>query len=173
MKTIIILSKLLFIFLFFLICSNLIFAQTKKEKILDKRIDSLASVIKNLNNRIIILESRTAGLEKGNSRLSAERLYQESIFANKDVIINEIMNLSANAYQFRIRPKSMGGGGGSFEGYKIPGTMDTTGNAFYESEVYPEKIIFTGTSKLNYGTIKFKLDEKGKTEQLESTGEFK
>ncbi|MDI6803558.1 MAG: hypothetical protein QME58_06895 [Bacteroidota bacterium] len=173
MKTTGIFLRLLLILLFILISSNLILAQTKKEKILERRVDSLANVIKNLNNRIIILEGRTADIEKGRYVISAERLYQESIIASKNMIISEIMHLSASAYQFRIRPKSMGGGGGSFEGFQISSNMNTTENAFYTSEVFSEKIIFTGTSKLNYGTIKFKLDEKGKTEQLECTGEFK
>lgn len=90
----------------------------------------------------------------------------------KNMIISEIMNLSASAYQFRIRPKSMGGGGGSFEGFQISSNMDTTENAFYKSKVFPDEIIFTGFSKLNYGSIKFKLNDKGKTEELECTGEF-
>lgn len=140
---------------------------------LEKRVDSLTNIVKNLNNRIVLLEARMVDLEKGKYIMSAERLYQESIIANKDMIISEIMNLSAMAYQYRIRPKTMGGGGGSFEGFQISSNMKTTENAYYESEVFPEKIIFTGTSKLKYGTIKFKLDEKGKTEQLECTGEFK
>lgn len=173
MKSTSVSSRLFPILLFILVCCNFILAQTKKEKILEGRVDSLALVVKNLNNRIIILEARTSDLEKGKYGISAERLYLESIIANKDMVISEIINLSANAYQYRIRPKTMGGGDGSFEGYKIPSKLDTTENAFYEAEVYSEKIIFTGTSKLNYGRIKYNLGEKGKTEELECTGEFK
>ena len=36
----------------------------------------------------------------------------QSIQANKDAIINDLNNLAANAYQYRIRPTTMGGGGG-------------------------------------------------------------
>ena len=37
----------------------------------------------------------------------------QSINANRDAIISDITNMAANAYQYRIRPVSMGGGGGA------------------------------------------------------------
>src|SRR5216684_5524943 len=58
-----------------------------------------------------------------------------SVQSNKDAIVNDLNNLAANAYQFRIRPGTMGGGGGNFTGYSVPlvfrpnenGTYTTTG----------------------------------------------
>ena len=41
----------------------------------------------------------------------------------RDVVINDIYNLSAHAYQYRIRPKEMGGGDGSYFGYTLPPKM--------------------------------------------------
>ncbi len=38
----------------------------------------------------------------------------QSIGAQRDAIISDITNLAANAYQHRIRPASMGGGGGAY-----------------------------------------------------------
>ena len=35
-----------------------------------------------------------------------------SVQSNKDAIINDLNNLAANAFQFRIRPITMGGGSG-------------------------------------------------------------
>ena len=62
----------------------------------------------------------------------------QSIQANKDAIINDINNIAANAYQFRIRPTSMGGGGGAYntakgaaEDYKIPSKMSSNDNGEY------------------------------------------
>jgi hypothetical protein len=61
-----------------------------------------------------------------------------SIQANKDAIINDINNLAANAYQFRIRPVSMAGGSGDYSGglgYKIPFKMSSNDNATYTCAV--------------------------------------
>ena len=37
----------------------------------------------------------------------------QSVSSNKDGLTNDLNNLSANAYQFKILPSSMGGGGNS------------------------------------------------------------
>src|SRR5512140_466022 len=56
----------------------------------------------------------------------------QSIQSNKDAIINDINNLAANAYQYRIRPVSMGGGGGAdYTGWSIPVKMSSNENATY------------------------------------------
>ena len=55
----------------------------------------------------------------------------QSIESNKDAMVNDINNINAHAYQYFIRPVSMGGGGGSFTGYKIPTKMSSNDNATY------------------------------------------
>src|SRR3972149_2862047 len=55
----------------------------------------------------------------------------QSIQANKDAIINDLNNISAHAYQFKIRPSSMGGGQGSYSGYAIPRKMASNENGTY------------------------------------------
>ena len=55
----------------------------------------------------------------------------QSISSNKDAVINDLNNLFANAYQYRIRPTSMGGGGGSYVAYTIPGTLSLNENGKY------------------------------------------
>jgi hypothetical protein len=68
--------------------------------------------------------------------------------ANKDAIINDINNICANAYQYRIRPTSMGGGGGStYVGYTIPFKMSSNDNATYSCGTPgAATITVTGTS---------------------------
>jgi hypothetical protein len=56
-----------------------------------------------------------------------------SVGANSDAIQNDIMNIAAHADQYRIRPVSMGGGGGDFTGYLLPTRLATTGNGYYDS----------------------------------------
>ena len=60
------------------------------------------------------------------------QLFQSgSIGANQDAMVNDMMNIAAHAEQFRIRPESMGGGGGSLENYVLPERLATTGNGTY------------------------------------------
>ncbi len=73
-----------------------------------------------------------------------------SIQANKDAIINDLNNLAANSYQFRIRPTTMGGGGGSYTGYAIPTKMLSNDNATYSIVANTGALItLKGTSSQN------------------------
>jgi hypothetical protein len=92
----------------------------------------------------------------------------------KDHIINDINNLGANAYQYRIHPLSDGGGGGTYLGYQIPRTIyvptqrfyyvDTTGGFSYRViYVYSDSIIFEGRYQNHHnGAIQVNIDSEGK-----------
>jgi hypothetical protein len=54
-----------------------------------------------------------------------------AIQANKDAITNDLNNIMANAYQYRIRTTSMGGGNNSYAGYAIPTRLSSNSNATY------------------------------------------
>jgi hypothetical protein len=70
--------------------------------------------------------------------------------ANKDGVTSSLVNIAANAYQFRIRPLTMGGGGGSYALYTIPQKMQGDDNGAY---VYTTPgaatAVFTGTSRMD------------------------
>ena len=86
-----------------------------------------------------------------------------TVQANKDAIINDLNNLAANAYQYRIRPTTMGGGGGGYTGYAIPTKLATNENATYAAgSISATSITFTGTSGQGYGTVIAVLDSTGK-----------
>ena len=71
----------------------------------------------------------------------------QSVGANRDAIIADLTNLAANAYQYRIRPTTMGGGGGSYSGYTIPPSLATNENGSYSlGTVGTTSVTFTGTS---------------------------
>jgi hypothetical protein len=73
-----------------------------------------------------------------------------SIESNRDAIIADLGNLSAHAYEFYIRPVSMGGGGGDFKNYFIPAKMAVNENATYSVISADNKQIkFTGESISN------------------------
>jgi hypothetical protein len=78
----------------------------------------------------------------------------QSIQSNKDAIINDINNLAASAYQFRIRPVSMAGGGGAYNtskgasaAFTIPVKMSSNENAIYTiAAPAADQVVITGTS---------------------------
>ena len=86
-----------------------------------------------------------------------------TVQANKDAIINDLNNLAANAYQYRIRPTTMGGGGGGYTGYTIPTKLSSNENAAYTvGSISATSMTFTGTSTQGYGTVIAVLDSTGK-----------
>src|SRR6202142_3865324 len=78
-----------------------------------------------------------------------------SIQANKDGVTSSLVNIAANAYQYRIRPTTMGGGGGAYNGgtspgYQIPSRMASDNNGTYTiSSIAAATVVIQGTSSLN------------------------
>ena len=87
-----------------------------------------------------------------------------SIGANQDAMINDVMNISAHADQWRIRPLSMGGGGGAFDGgandpYALPTRMEDTGNGTYNVFGHTEnQISIRGESLIHDGWVELDYD---------------
>jgi len=70
----------------------------------------------------------------------------QSIQSNKDAIIDDINNIAASAYQYRIRPGSMGGGSNSYTNYFIPVRMTSNENGTYTATVGADAITLQGSS---------------------------
>ncbi|MGD0036161.1 MAG: hypothetical protein ABSC53_02565 [Bacteroidota bacterium] len=70
----------------------------------------------------------------------------QSVQANHDAIINDLNNIAANAYQFYIRPASMGGGANSYTNYTIPSRMSSNENGAYTVNANGNTCTITGTS---------------------------
>lgn len=86
-----------------------------------------------------------------------------SISSNKDATINDLNNLFANGYQYRIRPASMGGGGGKYTGYTLPTSLASNENGSYVVKVDDaDHITFTGTSGAGYGTVAVQIGSDGR-----------
>ena len=85
--------------------------------------------------------------------------------ANRDGITASIVNIAANAYQFKIRPTTMGGGSGAYTGYSIPVKMKTDDNGTYAlSSAGATSCVVTGTSSVNSGWVATcTSDDSGKT----------
>ena len=98
-----------------------------------------------------------------------------SVQSNKDAIINDMNNLAANAYQYRIRPTTMGGGGGSYtggNGYSIPTKLVSDDNGSFTATNAAQAVTFVGTSGQGYGTVTAVCDSTGRLGAFTYTGQF-
>ena len=98
----------------------------------------------------------------------------QSVQSNKDAIINDLNNIAAHAYQFRIRPSSMGGGNGAYTGYAIPVKMQTNSNATYASTPAANTVTIVATSAQNTtNTVTVVVDSNGNLGSWTYAGDFK
>ncbi len=85
--------------------------------------------------------------------------------ANKDGVTSGLINAAANAYQYRIRPKTMGGGGGAYTNYLLPSKMSSDDNGVYTvSSATGQAASIVGTSSINSAwTATCNIDSNGIT----------
>ncbi len=85
--------------------------------------------------------------------------------ANKDGVTSSLVNIAANAYQFKIRPTTMGGGGGAYTNYAVPSKMAQDDNGTYAlGTVSSNSIQVKGTSTINTAWVATcTADDTGKT----------
>ena len=85
--------------------------------------------------------------------------------ANKDGVTSSLVNIAANAYQYKIRPTTMGGGGGSYVNYVIPSKMSKDDNGTYTAgTIASNSCGVVGTSTINtVWSATFTADDTGKT----------
>ena len=98
-----------------------------------------------------------------------------SVQSNKDALINDMNALAADAYQFRIRPTTMGGGGGSYaggSGYAIPMKLRSNENGTYSRTNTAQSVTFIGTSGQGYGRVSGVCDSTGHMGNFTYSGEF-
>jgi len=96
-----------------------------------------------------------------------------SVSANKDAIISDLMNLGQFAVRYKMRPEPLGGGGGrSYTGFTIPAKLATNENATYTSVAAPRSLTFTAVSALGHGTITAVLDSTGTMNISAYAGDF-
>jgi hypothetical protein len=92
-------------------------------------------------------------------------MFQSSgISANRDAIIQDLNILVANARGYYMKPKSYGGGGRSYVGYKIPAKIiaSMSENATYDgtgTRPIADGYQFEGVSNTYDGSIIVKVDK--------------
>ncbi len=99
----------------------------------------------------------------------------QSVQANKDALIADLNNIAANAYQYRIRPASLGGGDQAYTGYTIPSKLASNENGTYTTTaVAAQSVNITATAASNSAnTVTAVIDSTGRLTTLAYTGEFK
>jgi len=96
-----------------------------------------------------------------------------SVNANKNAIINDLMNIGQYANRYRLRPEPLGGGGRTYNGFNLPQNLRSNENADYTNYVVtPQSITFTAVSKFGYGNIIVTLDSTGNLGNFSFTGDF-
>jgi hypothetical protein len=97
----------------------------------------------------------------------------QSVQSNRDAIINDLNNLAAQAYQFRIRPASMSGGAGDYTTFTIPTKMATNENGTYTAAPTTNTVVLTAVSAQNpSNTIKVTVDSDGRLGTWVYSGDF-
>ena len=97
----------------------------------------------------------------------------QSVQSNKDAMINDLNNIAAQAYQYRIRPASMGGGQGSYNSFALPTKMATNENGVYAPTASTDEVVILATSAANTGnTITVTVTSEGKLSGWAYTGDF-
>ena len=98
----------------------------------------------------------------------------QSVNSNRDAIIADMVELAADAYQYRIRPRILGGGGGSYLGYSIPTTLQSNDNgSFSVSSSAAAQFAITGVSSQGFGTVTATFGSDGRMATAPTfTGQF-
>jgi hypothetical protein len=68
-----------------------------------------------------------------------------AVDAKRNNVLNECMTLASMAQQYYMRPKSMLGGGKSFEGWLIPNSLKVTANGHFDANVFTDHVEIIGT----------------------------
>lgn len=85
--------------------------------------------------------------------------------SNKDAVTVKMIGIAADAYHYRIRPSTMGGGSHSYIGYAIPSKLAKDENGTYAlGTVSVGTLQVSGTSSLNSAWIaNCTVDDTGST----------
>jgi hypothetical protein len=96
-----------------------------------------------------------------------------SVQANKDALVNDLNNLAADAYQFRIRPSTMGGGAGAYTNYNIPLKLQTNDNGSFVRTASAAAVTFTANSAMYSGSnVVAVCDSTGRLGSFTYNGQF-
>ena len=92
----------------------------------------------------------------------------------RDMVVSSLQHIAADALQFRRRPSTMGGGGGSYDHYSIP--VKLRSNEFAAFAIAPaskpDTLIIVATAPHGAGSITASVDPGGTLVIRELAGDF-
>ena len=99
----------------------------------------------------------------------------ESIRSNQDNLINDLQNIRSDAYGYYMRVEIMGGGSGTFIGYRVSTAFRTTADGEITESVAGDgkSVTLVATSKHAYGTITTTIGSDGSLSPFLYTGDFR
>ena len=97
-----------------------------------------------------------------------------NIQVRRDVIVSGIQHIAADAFQYRLRPAAMGGGGGTYQNYSIPAKLRESDVAVYHilPVPSPDSLVIVATARRNVGVVTAGVDRDGVLTIISLTGEL-
>jgi len=86
-----------------------------------------------------------------------------AIESKRAIMTNELVNLSAMAQQYYLKPTSLGGGSRNFTGWSIPAELENTAAGHYSATVFQDSIVILGVGNevvTNNDSIKVQINVK-------------
>jgi hypothetical protein len=111
----------------------------------------------------------------GNRVVSTHLHNAQDVQSNKDRLISDLNQVSFEANEYRILPKSLSGGSGSYEGFCLsPQRTKNDHGEFSIIGVRPQMITFLAVSSKNTtNTVMVSLDSIGRMCQWTYSGDYK
>jgi hypothetical protein len=90
-------------------------------------------------------------------------------------IVNDLTHIASDAYAWRMKPATLGGGGGSYEGYVIPEKMRATGFGIYEisPDSFPDTLFIVATATRMAGSEHARIIATGFMEVVAYHGDLR
>src|SRR5262245_6187944 len=73
--------------------------------------------------------------------------------SQKDGFLMAMNDIGATATAFKQKPRNMGGGGGAYIGFEIPGRLTSIDAGTIFALVEPTRILVVGHSRRGYGSV--------------------
>lgn len=98
----------------------------------------------------------------------------QSVQDNRDQIIKDLSLLALDIYQYRLLPRQMSGGGGTYLGYGLPREMSKTDDASYSVAVKDHEVAIHAQSTIYpSASVEVTVDTTGRLVWWNYAGEFK
>jgi hypothetical protein len=92
--------------------------------------------------------------------------------SQKDDFLFAMNDIGASAVAYRQKPKFLGGGGGEYLGFALPGQFSSIDAGTISAVVEPHRIVLVGHSRRGYGTVAAEIDASGELRNVRFDGEF-